>query len=340
MATIGDVARVAGVSRSTVSHALSGKRSISTETKARIAAAIESLGYTANAGARALATSRSNIIGLMVPFIPEEFEPATMQYVLTVAHTAREHGYDVLMVTDREGVGGIDRITGSNLVDGVMVLDVRRHDSRIDHLRRAGSPAVLIGVPSDEPLIDTVDLDFEAAARSLIDHLADLGHRRVLFMTLPEVLFAQDLGYAWRFYDSALTHARSRGIALIPFAVSSEPNQVGHELDSALAEHPSATALLIHNDGALVDLPVALEARGISTPEDLSVVSIFPDQFGRMFRVPYTAVETSAAAVAERAVRMLVARIEDRDGPARLELLAPILVDRGSSGPISGRKSG
>jgi DNA-binding LacI/PurR family transcriptional regulator len=99
MATIGDVAKYAGVSRSTVSHALSGKRTISQATRERVNEAVRVLNYRANAGARALATARTMILALIVPFTPEEFAPATMQYVLVVTQTARSLGYDVLLVT-------------------------------------------------------------------------------------------------------------------------------------------------------------------------------------------------------------------------------------------------
>src|SRR5690606_17537943 len=78
MATIGDVARAAGVARSTASYALSGKRAISDEVRARVQRAARELGYTANAGARALATSQTRVIGLLAQFLPDEFAPAML----------------------------------------------------------------------------------------------------------------------------------------------------------------------------------------------------------------------------------------------------------------------
>src|SRR5882757_5341507 len=145
MATIGDVADYAGVARSTVSHALSGKRPVSSATRERINEAIAILQFTANAGAKALATSKSSIMGLIVPFTPEEFAPATMQYVLLVSETARNLGYDVLMVTDLDGADGISRVTGSNLVDGVLLMDVKRNDDRVASVLHARQPGVLVG---------------------------------------------------------------------------------------------------------------------------------------------------------------------------------------------------
>ena len=105
MATIRDVAREAGVSPSTVSYALSGKRTISRETRERIDEAIADLGFTVNAGARALATSQTMVIGLLTQFHQDEFAPAMLQYMLPVSDTARELGYDILLVTETDATG-------------------------------------------------------------------------------------------------------------------------------------------------------------------------------------------------------------------------------------------
>src|SRR5687768_1420232 len=126
--TIGDVAKAAGVSRSTVSYALSGKRTISEETRERIQEAIRSLGFTANAGARALATHRTMVLGLLLQFEPDEFAPAMLQYLLPITDTARVNGYDILMVTDADGPAALRRITESDMVDGVVLLDVLHDD--------------------------------------------------------------------------------------------------------------------------------------------------------------------------------------------------------------------
>jgi DNA-binding LacI/PurR family transcriptional regulator len=334
MATIADVARYAGVSRSTVSHALSGKRTISRATRERVNEAVRALNYRANAGARALATARAMILALVVPFTPEEFAPATLQYVLVITQTARRLGYDVLLVTQEEGAEGIMRVAESNLVDGVVVLDVKRHDARAAILSTIRQPGVLIGMLDDGPVVDCVDLDFAAAGTLLIDHLADHGHRDVIFLTLPDELFAQDLGYAWRFRRAALEQAERRGVALSMVPGLVDPSERARVLGAALDDHPAATALLVHNDSALVDLPHLLRQRHLEIPRDLSVVSIFPEQFGKMFALPYTAVDTGSAAVAARGVELLVSRLAEPERPVVREFIDLVLVDRGSVGTV------
>lgn len=334
MTTISDVARAAGVSRSTVSHALSGKRPISEATRDRINEAIVELGYTANAGARALATNKSSIMGLIVPFTPEEFAPSTMQYVLVVAETARSLGYDVLLVTEEEGSAGITRVTQSNLVDGVILLDVKRHDDRLAALEAANQPGVLLGAPEASVNFDVVDLDFAKAGTKLVEHLHEQGHREIIFLTLPDRIFEMDLGYAWRFRDAAIATASRLGIELRIVVGDSNPQRRAAAISAALENRGGATALLVHNDGALADLQQILQELSLRVPDDIAVVSIFPEQFGRMFSLPYTAIETSAALIASQAVRLLANRLEQTEAPFVRTLLEPIIIDRGTSRKI------
>ena len=102
MITIKDVARHAGVSASTVSYVLSGKRPISKATSQRVRRSIHELGFHPNAGARALASSRTNVLALVVPLRTDLNLPVIMQFVSSIVTTAREHDYDVLLLTDLE----------------------------------------------------------------------------------------------------------------------------------------------------------------------------------------------------------------------------------------------
>lgn len=103
MATLADVARQAGVAMSTVSYVLSGKRSVSDDTKDRVHRAIEELDYHPHAGARALASSRSNVLALIVPLRSDTYVPVMMEIAIGVVTQARGYGYDVLLLTNDEG---------------------------------------------------------------------------------------------------------------------------------------------------------------------------------------------------------------------------------------------
>lgn len=335
MVTIGDVARAAGVSRSTVSYALSGKRPISADTRERIAAAITELGFTPNAGARALATSQTHVIGLLVQFFEDEFSPAMLQYVLPISDAARDAGYDILMVTEQDGPRALKRITNSHMVDGVILLNVAHDDPRVDPLRASGKPGALVGLPGAPEGLDVFDLDFGEAARMIIDHLEGLGHREIIVISPHEHVIARGGAYAWRFRDAALERAARHGLRIHTRYGEVQQPSVATAWNEILDEWPGATAVVVHNDAMIAGLPSVLSARGVGVPGDISVVGIFSEDFGRLFSLPYTAIETSPDRLGRAAVDALVARMQDPSGADDpvVRFIAPELTDRGSTSP-------
>lgn len=177
MVKIDEVARAAGVSISTVSYALSGKRPVSAATRTRIESAVEELGYRANAGARMLAGSRTQIFALSEPFRPDTFAPTHMALVLATSIAARRQDYDILLLTEEDAADGMRRVADSGLVDGILVLDVAPADRRVALARQLDIPSIFIGVPDDHHGLTCVDLDFEAAAALAVDRLVEAGHR-------------------------------------------------------------------------------------------------------------------------------------------------------------------
>jgi len=335
VATIGDVAKLAGVSRSTASYALSGKRSVTPDVRARVEAAVRELGYTPNAGARALATTRTGVIGLLAQFLPDEFAPAMLEYMLGVADTAREHGYEILLATEPDGARAVRRMTDARMVDGVVLLNVAEHDDRLPVLRAAPQPGALVGLPADCSGVDVFDLDFEETGRLMVDHLHRLGHRELVLVSQPEHVVERGGAYVWRLQNAAAEAARARGVTLHPVNASSNQPAVGRELDALLDAHPQATGLILNNEAAAAALPMVLHARGLSAPQDLSVVGRYSDEFARNFSLPYSSVESAPDRLGRMAVRQLVRRIEGEVGPDEphvVRFVSPELVDRGSTG--------
>ena len=330
--TIQDVARRAGVSRSTVSYALSGKRSISRETRERVEAAVTELGFTPHAGARALATSQTMVIGLFVQFFEDEFSPAMLQYVLPISDAAREAGYDILMVTEADGPHAVQRILSSGMVDGVVLLNVAHEDLRLPVLRKMRQPGSMVGLPRTPEGFDVFDLDFAESGRILVDHLAELGHREIILITPREDVFERGGAYSWRFRDAALQRAASYGIRVRSYYGETQQPAVNQQLTQIL-DARDESAMVVHNDAVVAALPSVLYSRGIRVPDDLSVVGMFSEDFGRLFSLPYTAVETSPNKLGRMAVQALVQRMTTSAGagPWRVEFVAPHITDRGST---------
>ncbi|HLR93144.1 MAG TPA: LacI family DNA-binding transcriptional regulator [Jiangellaceae bacterium] len=332
MATIGDVAAVAGVSRSTASYALSGKRSISTEVRQRVLDAAAELGYTPNAGARALATSQTKVIALLARFLPDEFAPAMLQYILGVTNRARELAYDTLLVSEDNGEAALQRLSATRMVDGFVLLNVSENDERLEVLRRAPQPGALVGLPADPSGVDVFDLDFPASGRLMVDRFFEAGHREALVVSQSEQVAQRGGAYVWRFADGAAERAREVGMDLHRYHASSLQPGIGTDLHRMLDEHPDATALLVNNEAAAAALPTVLRDRNLVVPDDLSVIGRFSNEFARTFSLPYSAVDSAAMDLGRQAVEALVGRIQGTNTEPNhvVSLLPPVIDDRGS----------
>ncbi|MGZ8718582.1 MAG: LacI family DNA-binding transcriptional regulator [Aeromicrobium sp.] len=331
MTTIGDVAREAGVARSTVSAVMTGRKLVLPETRARVEEAIAKLEYTVNSGARALATQRTMNLGLVVRFHQAEFSPALAAYIIAITDAARDHGYGVLLLTEADGAAAIRKALASRQVDGLLLLNVVQSDPRIEPIVAANFPAVLIGMPRDTCGLDAVDLDFGAGARMLVDRLADSGHTVAIYITWPDEVFTSGRTYAERFRDSTLSEAARRRLRLEVVPCPAEPEQARDVLRVILSETDAPQALLVHNDTAVAMLPLVLHELNLRVPEDRSVVSLHSAELARLFALRYTAVESQPVRVSQLAVEQLVRRLADRaDTGSVTSLVSPRLTERAS----------
>lgn len=340
MVTLADVARQAGVSSSTVSYALSGRRPVSEETRHRIEQAITELKYYPNAGARALAGKRSHIIALVVPLHTEVHVPTMMEIAIAVTTTARRHGYDVLLVTNDEGPDGVRRVAGTGLADGVILMDVRLDDERVPVLRDLGTPAALIGLPDDPRGLSCVDHDFAAAGALSADHLADLGHRDVAFVGYAAGVYRRHAGYAERTLSGFRERAGQRGIRVLHRPCEGTYESTAGTVTRILADRPATTAFVVQNEGAIGPLLNLLRSGGRTVPEDVSVMAICPDQLAEQYSPRLTAVTGSRVELGSAAVEQVMAKITAAADGARapedeLLLLSPKLVVRESTAPAA-----
>ncbi|MFC5382486.1 LacI family DNA-binding transcriptional regulator [Aquipuribacter nitratireducens] len=330
MTSIHDVARAAGVSISTVSYALSGKRAVTEATRRRVEAAVEQLGYRPNAGARMLAGRRTFILAVTEPVRPDTYAPAHMAFVAATAAAARRYDYDVLLLTRDEATGGLDRVTGSRLVDGVVVLDVTRDDERAELVRRLGVPAVVVGVPDDTNGLVCVDLDFEAAARLAVDRLVDAGHRVLGLLGHPGSTYERGSNFPPRIRDAFLAHAAARGVEARLATPERGEQHVRDAVDDLLGPAGDLTGLVMHCDeGAQRTALDQLAVRGVPAPERVSVVSAASTFDTSALPVPLDVIPLVPERSCDRAVELVMQQLDGTVAPT-VELLAPTYVSHGS----------
>ncbi|KAA2252204.1 LacI family transcriptional regulator [Solihabitans fulvus] len=337
MVTLADVARQAGVSASTVSYVLSGKRSISEETRRRVERSVTELGYHPNAGARALAARRSQIIALVVPLRADVYVPVMMEIAVSVTVAARRHGHDVLLLTKDEGPAGVRRVAGSGLADAVILMDVEVDDERVPLLRAQGTQAVLIGVPDDRRGVSCVDHDFATAGALCADHLADLGHREVAFVGYGSGVYHRHAGYAEHTLAGFRERAERRGLRFVQRPCEGTYESTAGTLGRILADRPETTGFVVQNEGAIGPLLGLLRTSGRTVPEDASVIALCPEQLAEQYAPRLTAVTGPAQELGRVAVEQTMGRIAalDRGEEPRdeLVLLTPVLTVRESTGP-------
>jgi DNA-binding LacI/PurR family transcriptional regulator len=331
MAKIDEVAKAAGVSISTVSYALSGKRPVAPDTRRRIEKAVRELGYRPNAGARMLAGSRTQIFALTEPLRKDTHAPTHMSFVLATAVAARRHDYDILLLTDEEASAGMGRVAASGLVDAILVLDVAPEDERVALSRAIATPTVFIGVPNDHEGLVCVDLDFEAAAALAVDRLADAGHVRIGLIGQPDVAYEKS-NFPPRLRTAAERRAGEHGIRL-SWRTSGHTHSSRGRTRKATGEllDEGATALLIHAaDDAHTAAFAEIEARGLRIPEDVSIISVAASFDTATLSVPVDTIPLIPDASCGLAVELAVRSVSGDHLEPGLHLIPPTYVDRRS----------
>jgi LacI family transcriptional regulator len=330
--TISDVARHAGVAVSTVSYVLSGKRTISASTRQRVLASVRTLGYHPHAGARALASNRSNVIALVLPLRSGMHLPVLMQFATSVVTTARQYDHDVLLVTADEGPAGLRRIAASAMVDGLVLMDVEMHDPRVPLLRELDRPSVLIGFPAEASGLTCVDLDFYRAGAVCVEHLAGLGHREVALLGAPGVVYERNTGFARRTMSGFVDAAARLGLRATAEPCGESFEAVRELTEALLRRRPGLTGLVVHNEAAVSHVLASLRALGRRVPEEISVLAICPDEVAERGTPPLSSVLIPAEAVGHEAVSLLMRKLAGEQVPDGT-LLDPRLAARASTAP-------
>jgi DNA-binding LacI/PurR family transcriptional regulator len=335
MATRADVARLAGVSASTVTYALTGSRPISDETRERIFAAMHELGYTPNAMAAGLAGGRSRIVALLFPSGERGISNTDLRYVIGAANAARELGYHLLVwPTEGRDLEDVTQLSRAGMVDGVILMEVRLEDERVPVLQAASIPFALIGRTATTKGLIYADADFDATAALAVDYLVGLGHSSIAFVNGPERLLAAKYGATLRVEQGVLSAAAAAGVRATAFPCEHSVTAGREALAGILKAEPDVTAIVTMNEEATVGLVQAAQARGLDIPRDFSVLSLASSSsFADVTWPPLTTISPPAEAIGRAAARELIRALGDATVEPEARLWRGELVERASTGP-------
>lgn len=332
--TIADVARAAGVSKGLVSFALNGRPGVSPESRTRILAAADELGWSPSIRARALSSNQSFAVGLVIARDPEiiaddSFFPSFISGVEQVL--APRSQSLVLSVVADEGLeeSTYRRLAAERRVDGVILTDLRSDDSRISLLRDIGLPAVSLGRPDvDAGAIPAITLDDAPAIHDVVRHLVDLGHSRIAHVAGPARML-----HAGARKTSFLRAMASFGLAE-PLVVETNFSAAdGARATSELLNGPARpTAIVYANDAMAIAGLGAARRAGLDVPGDLSIVGFDDSAIGRYIEPALATVATDAMGWGFTAADALL-RLVGGEDVGDIELAPADLVIRASTAP-------
>jgi DNA-binding LacI/PurR family transcriptional regulator len=331
---IGEIARRAGVSRSTVSYALSGRRSVSAQTKQRIQAVIDELGYRPNAAARALKEGRTRTLGLVIPPASLRLTDMQLGFVASVVEAAAHADLDVLLSpSGGDHDRSFERLISGRRVDGIILMEIRLEDERVTRLRQEGLPFVTIGHTAEPRGTCWVDIDYARLVARTVHHLADLGHRGIALLNRSAELVAAGYGPANRAQAGFAEAVALRGLSGIELPCADDA-AAGEEWFEQLRErHPDVTAVTTINEAALPGLQRAIERLHIAVPGEMSIAGVAARHWAEGFRPQLTAADVPTLEMGAHAVELLLERIAAPAGAPRHLLLAPPISLRDSTGP-------
>lgn len=326
-----DVARLAGVSQSTVSYVMSGKRSISADTLERVEEAMVTLNYQPHAGARALAGSRTHTIAVVMPFDSDYAAAQLMAFVEEFVLAARRHDCDVLLVTAGEGLDGLRRITGQHLCDAAVVMQVATDDERANAARDLDFPVMFIGVPDNPSQLACVDFDFTAAGKMLVNELAALNNNHICVLGWTAEAVNNSYNYIARFRRGAQEAAEDCHVT-IDWHLSPAEGSFASTVEHGLHQDGQRTGILMAK-GIASGMRI-LAAHGYTPGLDTDVVALCTEAEAEEQSIPLTAVSTHPRDVSRRVAARLFSLIERGEAAGELlELVPAELIRRQSTRP-------
>jgi len=330
--TLEQVAKLAGVSRSTVSRVINDSPNVRPEVRERIWQFIRENNYQPHQAARTLVTRRTNVIGLIIPEAVTRLftDPFFPQLTQGIAEVCNQRGYYLmltLMTTNTDHDTLYRRILHSGQLDGVIVASAPLNDPIVPRLQESHRPCVLVGHHPDYSKIPSVDADNIAGSKSMTEYLISLGHRRIGTITGPLGMIAgrdrlegyrQALAQAGIAYDETLT-------AKADFSEAGGARAMEELLPAA------PTAVFCASDVMAVGALKTLAQAGRRVPEDVSVAGYDDVPVATMVNPQLTTVQQSVVDLGRVAAEMLIRLLELPGTTVRSQLLSTHLVVRQST---------
>jgi LacI family transcriptional regulator len=305
---IREIAKRAKVSTATVSRTINHVPTVDPQLAKRVWKVVEELGYYPNTQARALVSGRTRIFGLIVSDMTNPFFPEIVQ---SFEDIAVEHGYEILLtstVHDPKRMEGSVRRMIERRVEGVAILTFGMEESLLEGLRFRKVPLVFIDVGPPLPHVCNIRIDYQRGIRQAVQHLAALRHERIAFIAGPLHL------------PSAVTRKAAFESSLREIGMRLDPDLIlegDHTMEGGMRAYDELskkssrpTAVMCSNDMTAIGVIREAYERGVSVPQELSVVGFDDIRLSRFFIPPLTTIQMSQVEIARLAFKALVTEVE------------------------------
>lgn len=330
--TLKRLAALLGVHSSTVGRVMDPetRHMVSEEVAQRVLKEAASFGYRPNQIAASLRTRRSNIVGVMLPDITNPVFPPIL---LGIEDALRQHGYVAIVANAGEDRAQqrfvVDQLLARQ-VDALILATATRNDAILDYCLASGMPTVTVNRREDASRVSSVVSDEADGMLLAVNHLAALGHRRIVHLVGP-----QNLSTGFLRKEGFVAAMAARGVPKEALcladcaAYTREAGRLG--CDQALARFPDATAIVAGNDLLALGCYDSLRLHGLRCPQDISVVGHNDMPFADLVNPPLTTVRIRLHEMGAQAAQLILRQLR-KDAPGEMEIrLRPQLVVRGSS---------
>jgi LacI family transcriptional regulator len=331
--TLEDVARYAGVSRSTVSRVINGEANVNEETRNRVKAVIQKINFQPNLAARGLAAGHTNVLGLVIPMgvsaiFSDPFFPLLIQGVSSSCN-ALDYSVMLWLAEPEFERRTIRQILYNGLVDGVIVSSMMADDPIVGSLAESKLPFVLIGRHPTNDKVSYVDVENRSGARDAILYFIRQGRRRIATITgLQNMIVGMDR------YEGYVDALRERGVQYIPeLVVEGDFTDGGgyFAMQRLLAHRPDA--VLAASDVMAIGAMRAIQEAGLRIPEDIAVIGFDDIPLATRSTPPLTTVRQPIQRMGAVAAETLIDMIAHPEDQPRRVILASELVIRSSCAP-------
>jgi DNA-binding LacI/PurR family transcriptional regulator len=333
-ATIRDVARLANVSVATVSRILNNKPDVSGETRQKVLDVIDELGYARSMQWKQITSGKTRVITLHYPYKLAISNQVSLHFITGVTTACEEHNYSLHLVTQPLDENSLLDFYRTNQSDGVILMEIRMDDWRVELLRQNNLPFVMIGRCENNDGVNFVDFDFESAMSVAVNHLVDLGHQNIAFVSVITDSEQNHYGPSVRALNGYEKVCARRKIPRLYGEAENGFKTVKLATQNIMRKHPEITAIVTIFDTAMAGISSAINSLGLKIPEDVSFVGLGDEQGTELTSPSLTVLDFPASSMGYEAAKIMINELEKGTGAVKQRLIEPKLVIRSSTGLV------